>query len=102
MQAGDGEIGRRVRVVDGVHVAPANEGLAAVELPAEERVDGAQNADHLLPHRRCQEVVVHRVALVHGLLRVEVHDHEFGTHPEAAREDVEAIDSGLQVHQALL
>ena len=41
------------------------------------------------------------VALVHRPVGLEVHDHRLGADRERAREHVEVLDRGLQVHQPL-
>ena len=46
--------------------------------------------------------MVHRVALVHGSLGVEMQHHRLGSDAEAAGEDVVPLHGGLQVHQPLL
>ena len=45
--------------------------------------------------------MVDLVAVVHRPVGLEVHHHRLGADREAAREDVEVLDRGLQVHQPL-
>ena len=45
--------------------------------------------------------MVDLVAVVQRPVGVEVHHHRLGADREAAREDVEVLDRGLQVHQPL-
>jgi hypothetical protein len=84
-----------------VRLLTAHERLAGVELPAEERVDEAADREHLVAHLGVEEAVVDGVAVVHRLVGPEVHDHRLGADGERAREDVVAVDRGLQVHQPL-
>ena len=95
------DVRRRVRVVDRMHLAALDERLARVELPAEERVHEPRDRHDLAPDLRRQEIVLHRVALVHRRVRAEVQRHRLGADRKRAHEDVEAVDCGLQVHQAL-
>ena len=100
VQAGQGDVGAGVGVVDGVDVAAGDQGLAGVELPPEERVDQLPDRHHLEPGVRGQEVVLDRVAQVHGLVRLELHHHGLGADGQRAGEDV-VVDGLLQVHEHL-
>ena len=100
VQAGQGDVGAGVGVVDGVDVAALDQGLAGVELPPEERVDQLADRHHLEPRVRGQEVVLDRVAQVHGLVRLELHHHGLGADGQRAGEDV-VVDGLLQVHEHL-
>ena len=101
VEARDRDVGRRVGVVDRVGVVAADQRLAGVELPAEERVDEPADREHLVADLGREEVVVDGVAVVHRLLGPEVHDHRLGADRERAREVVVALDRGLEVHQPL-
>ena len=43
--------------------------------------------------------MVDLVAVVERAVGLEAHDHRLGADRQAAREDVEAVDGGLEVHQ---
>ena len=101
MQARQRDVGRGVRIVDGVDLAAAHDRLARVELPAEERVDRARDGHDLVALFRRQEVVSHLVAVVQRPRRIEPHHHCLGTDREAAREHLEVLDRRLHVHQLL-
>jgi hypothetical protein len=98
VQRGDGDIGAGVRVVDRVHLGAGDQRLAGVELPAEERVDDPADRHDLGAGLGGEEVVRHRVAAVHGLVRVELHHHRLGADRQRAGEHVVAVDGLLQVH----
>ena len=100
MQAGQRHVRAGVGVVDGIDLAALDQGLAGVELPPEEAVDQPPDRHHLGPGLRREEVVVDRVAQVHGLVRLEAHDHRLGADRQRAGEDV-VVDGLLQVHEHL-
>ena len=100
MEADQADVRARVRVVDRVDLAVADQRLAAVELPAEEGVDRPADGHDLAAGLRAEEVVVDLVAVVERAVGLEPHDHRLGADREAAGEDVEAVDRGLEVHQA--
>ena len=101
VQAGQRDVRAGVGVVDRVDDAVPDQGLAGVELPAEEGVDQPADGDRLLAGGRVQEAVGDRVPAVHRLVGVEVHDHRLGADGQAPREDLVAGDRLLQVHQPL-
>ena len=101
VQARDGDVRGRVRVVDRRGDAVLDDRLARVELPAEEGVHEPADRHDLVAGLGGEEVVVDLVAVVHRPVRLEVHHHRLGADREAAREDVEVLDRRLQVHQPL-
>ena len=101
VQARQGDVRRRVRVVDRRGDAVLDDRLAGVELPAEERVHEPADRHDLVAGLGGEEVVVDLVAVVHRPVGLEVHHHRLGADREATSEDVEVLDRGLQVHQPL-
>ncbi len=101
MQAGQGNIWAGIGIVDRVDLGPLDQGLARVEIPAEEGIHHPANSDHLVADAGIQEVMTDRVARMHRLVRVEVHHHRLGADRQAAGEHVEAVHRFLQVHQPL-
>ena len=101
VQARQPDVRAGVRVVDREDVVTADEALAGVELPAEERVDEPPDRDDLGAGLRRQEVVGDGVAVVQRLLGPEAHDHRLRPDRERAGEDVVAVDRRLQVHHPL-
>ncbi len=100
VQARQRNVGRGVRVVDRMDLIAAHQALARVELPVEERVDKPADRQHLLAQLGREEVMGDLVAVVHRLVRAELHDHRLGADRQRPCEHVEVLDRGLQVHQA--
>ncbi len=101
MEAGEGDVRAGVGVVDRVDRPVLHQRLAGVELPPEEGVDQPADRHGLVPGRRIQESVVHRVAGVHRLVRVEAHDHRLSPDRQAPGEHVITGHRLLEVHQTL-
>ena len=101
MQRDERDVRAGVRVVDRVDLAVADQRLARVELPAEERVHRAADRHHLAPGLRLQERVVDLVAVVERAVGLEAHDHRLGADRQRAGEHVEPVDRALEVHQPL-
>jgi hypothetical protein len=101
VQARQGDVGRRIRIVDREDVVASHERLARVELPAEEGVDELRDRHDLVSLFRREEVVSHLVAVVLRTLRLEPHDHRLRADRQRPREHVEAVDRPLHVHQLL-
>src|SRR5207237_753899 len=101
VQARQRDVGRRVRVVDRMHLAAADERLARVEVPAEERVHEAGDRHDLPPGLGREKVVVDDVALVHRRVRVEVHRHPPSAGRARAAEHRVAFHRRRQGHRAV-
>ena len=101
MKARQGDVGTGVGVVDREQLVVFDQRFAGVELPAKEGVDKPADRDRLLPGVGAEEVVVDRVASVHRLVGVEVHDHRLGADRQRPSEHVKTRNRLLQVHEPL-
>ena len=99
VQARERDVRGGIRVVDRMDLVAADQALARVELPPEERVDEPADRQHLVAELGREEVVRDFVAVVHRPVRAELHDHRLGTDRQRPREHVEVLDRGLQMHQ---
>src|SRR4026208_1997723 len=64
VQGGDLRIGTRIREIDGVPAVGLLQGLAGIEIPAEERVDRERDVLELRLRIRSEKVAVHPVTVM--------------------------------------
>ena len=100
MQRRQCHVRARVGVVDRIDLVTDDQHLRRVELPVEERVDDAADRSGLPPGLLGEEVMGHRVAVVHRLVGPEVHHHGLGADGQCAGEVLE-VDGRLEMHQHL-